>query len=149
MEAPGREEPLQRARARRPRSGAPARYQAREGHRCRRGRMGVRPLRRAAREPGGVHAQVPARCGARRGRARPHTAAGPGARPAAVKYLLHTVVISEPARPAPDPRTIAWLAAQSPYDPAISALTAGEVQKGIALLPSRRRRTALEAWLAN
>ena len=65
-----------------------------------------------------------------------------------MKYLLDTVVVSEPARPAPDPRAIAWLAAQSPYDLAISALTVGEIQKGIALLPSGRRRTALEAWLA-
>jgi predicted nucleic acid-binding protein len=64
-----------------------------------------------------------------------------------VSYLLDTMVLSEPARPAPNPEVIAWLRAQSPLDLSISVLTLGELEKGVALLPRSRRRTALETWL--
>jgi len=64
-----------------------------------------------------------------------------------MKYLLDTMVVSEPAKPAPDPRVIAWLSAQPPVDLALSTLTLGEIEKGVALMPAGRRREALEAWL--
>ncbi|HET7563570.1 MAG TPA: type II toxin-antitoxin system VapC family toxin [Gemmatimonadaceae bacterium] len=64
-----------------------------------------------------------------------------------MSYLLDTMVLSEPARPAPDSRVIDWLRAQSPLDLSISALTLGELAKGIALLSRGRRRDTLERWL--
>lgn len=65
-----------------------------------------------------------------------------------VRYLLDTNVLSEPARPAPNAGVVTWLAAQSPLDLALSALTIGEIEKGISLLTPGKRRSQLEAWLA-
>jgi toxin FitB len=55
--------------------------------------------------------------------------------------------VSEPSRPAPDARAVAWIAAQSPLDFALSTLTLGEIEKGVALMPAGRRRSVLQAWL--
>jgi toxin FitB len=38
---------------------------------------------------------------------------------------------------------------QSPLDLAISVLTLGEIEHGITLLPTGRKRAALETWLTN
>lgn len=65
-----------------------------------------------------------------------------------MRFLLDTNVLSEPARPDPDPRVVAWLDAQSVIDLAISTLTLGEIAKGIELLPSGGRRERLATWLA-
>lgn len=64
------------------------------------------------------------------------------------RCLLDTNVLSEPARPDPDPRVLSWFREQSELDLAVSVLTLGEIQKGISLLPGGRRRSALEEWLA-
>jgi toxin FitB len=65
-----------------------------------------------------------------------------------VRFLIDTNVLSESTRPAPEPRVVSWLREQPPLDLAISVLTLGEVQRGIELLPTSRRRSALETWLA-
>ena len=65
-----------------------------------------------------------------------------------MRYLLDTNVISEGARPRPDPGVLAWLEARTPLECAISVLTLGEIQKGVALLPAGKRRDRLEGWLA-
>src|SRR5690348_1316446 len=57
------------------------------------------------------------------------------------------MVLSEPARPTPDAGVVAWLQAHSPLDLFISALTLGELAKGVALLPRGRRRDTLDRWL--
>jgi len=64
-----------------------------------------------------------------------------------VRYLLDTNVLTEPAKPRPDPRVVAWLQAQPPLDLALSVLTLGEVQKGVSLLAAGTRRDVLESWL--
>ena len=64
-----------------------------------------------------------------------------------VRYLLDTNVLTEPAKPRPDPNVVTWLQAQSPLDLAVSVLTFGEVQKGVSLLAAGARRDALESWL--
>ena len=61
-------------------------------------------------------------------------------------YLLDTNVISELVRPAPDAKVVAWTRAQGALDLAISVLTLGELEKGIALLRPGARRTALARW---
>lgn len=66
-----------------------------------------------------------------------------------MRFLLDTNVLAEPARPDPDPGVLAWLRDQSSLDLAISVLTLGEIEKGIALLPEGRRRHRLEEWLAS
>lgn len=64
-----------------------------------------------------------------------------------MRYLLDTNVLTEPAKPRPDPRVTAWLQAQPPLDLALSVVTFGEIQKGVSLLAAGARRDALERWL--
>ncbi len=55
--------------------------------------------------------------------------------------LLDTNVISEPLRPHPDPRIVAWLAAV--VQPAISVISIQELTCGVARLPAGKRKSAL------
>ena len=62
-----------------------------------------------------------------------------------MKYLVDANVLSEPTKPAPDPRVLEWLrvhALQFAVDPVIL----GELRFGILILPKGRKRTALERW---
>ena len=63
-----------------------------------------------------------------------------------MRYLLDTNVLSELVKRRPDPRVTQWIDAQSPLDLAISVLSLGEVEKGIARLPHGTRRVALTRW---
>lgn len=66
--------------------------------------------------------------------------------------LLDTNVISELMKPAPEAKVEAWLAAQSPADCYLSAITEAELRYGIEILPLGQRRqqfkTALDGMLA-
>ena len=64
-------------------------------------------------------------------------------------FLLDTNVISEPKRSRPDAGVIGWLGAQLLSDLHISALTVGELRRGIVRLESGRRRDDLDFWLAD
>jgi toxin FitB len=64
-----------------------------------------------------------------------------------MRYLLDTNVLTEPAKPRPEPRVLDWLQAHPPLDLALSVLTLGEVEKGISLLAAGTRRDQLETWL--
>ena len=61
--------------------------------------------------------------------------------------LLDTNVVSEPLRPAPDARVIAWIDAQPLETLFLSAITVAELRAGVALLPAGRRRTGLHQSL--
>jgi len=63
-----------------------------------------------------------------------------------VSYLVDTNVFSEPAKKKPDAKVIAWLRVNESrlY---VSAVTIGEMRRGIERLPSGRRKTQLRAWL--
>ncbi len=61
-------------------------------------------------------------------------------------YLLDTNVPSEFSRDRPEPRVAAWLKAQPPTTLYLSAVTIGEIRKGLVVLPQGRRRIVLEAW---
>jgi toxin FitB len=65
-----------------------------------------------------------------------------------MRFLLDTNVLSEGAKPRPDPGVVTWLGGQSPVDLAISALTLGEIRRGVDLLDPGARRDRLESWLA-
>jgi len=58
--------------------------------------------------------------------------------------LLDTNVVSEPLRPAPDTRVIAWIDAQPLETLFLSAITVAELRAGVALLPAGRRRAGLQ-----
>jgi predicted nucleic acid-binding protein len=64
-----------------------------------------------------------------------------------VSFLLDTCALSELTRPVPHAAFLAWFHAQSPESLFISALTVGEIEKGIFLASPGRKRAALETWL--
>lgn len=61
--------------------------------------------------------------------------------------LLDTNVVSEPLRPAPEARVIAWLDAQPLETLYLSAMTVAELRAGVALLPMGKRRNVLQELL--
>lgn len=61
--------------------------------------------------------------------------------------ILDTNVVSEPMRPEPDARVLAWLAAQDAGALFITAVTEAELRTGLAIMPEGRRREALGAAL--
>jgi predicted nucleic acid-binding protein len=63
-------------------------------------------------------------------------------------YLVDTNVLSEYAKPIPEPRVMAWLRQSDPNTLFASAISLGELRLGIEDLPAGKRRSDLEAWLA-
>ena len=59
--------------------------------------------------------------------------------------VLDTNVLSELMRPAPSERVVRWVAAQPATRLYTTSVTQAEILHGIMLLPSGRRRIALEA----
>jgi tRNA(fMet)-specific endonuclease VapC len=64
-----------------------------------------------------------------------------------MNYLLDTCVISEYARREPNREMLNWLDELDETSLFLSAITVGEVKRGIELLPDgSRRKQALAAW---
>lgn len=59
-------------------------------------------------------------------------------------FLLDTNVASEFAKPAPNPRVVAWIEARNEHH--LSVITIGELRKGFSLLPESKRRIHLQQW---
>jgi predicted nucleic acid-binding protein len=64
-----------------------------------------------------------------------------------MKYLLDTCVLSEMIKSTPDANVIQWFKTRKPHELCISAMTWGELQRGVAKLPQSKRRSELTAWL--
>jgi predicted nucleic acid-binding protein len=64
-----------------------------------------------------------------------------------VSYLVDANVLSEPTKPKPDPRIIAWLR-QHEADLVVDPVILGEIRFGILLLGRGARRDRLERWFA-
>jgi len=64
-----------------------------------------------------------------------------------VSYLLDTCVISEFVAAQPTEKVVDWLAGLDPETVYLSAITLGEIQKGIEKLPASKRKEALRTWL--
>lgn len=62
-----------------------------------------------------------------------------------MKYLVDANVLSEPTKPAPDPRVIEWLRANE-QEIAVDPVILGELRFGILILPRGRKRAGLERW---
>jgi predicted nucleic acid-binding protein len=60
-----------------------------------------------------------------------------------VSYLLDTNMVSEVMKPAPEPSVLEWLE-QNEDECFLSAITVGEIERGIALLPTGRKKTRLQ-----
>jgi predicted nucleic acid-binding protein len=57
--------------------------------------------------------------------------------------ILDTNIISELARPVPEPRVVSWLDSLSAEETAITAITAAELWYGVLRLPAGRRKNEL------
>ena len=64
-----------------------------------------------------------------------------------MNYLLDTNVVSEWAKPRPDPNVVAWLADANEDEIYISVCTLAELRFGIAWMPKGKRRDRLDVWL--
>ncbi|MGY3616489.1 PIN domain-containing protein [Bradyrhizobium sp. USDA 10063] len=62
------------------------------------------------------------------------------------RYLLDTNIISNITKPAPSAALMAWMAEQADEDLFISALTVGEIRRGLLEKPKGRKRALLETW---
>lgn len=65
-----------------------------------------------------------------------------------MSYLVDTNVLSELAKPKPEPLVVAWLRAHEP-DLYLSTITIGELRRGIESLPAGKRNTALQSWFTD
>ena len=63
-------------------------------------------------------------------------------------YLIDTNIISELTKPSPAPQVEDFLR-QSTDHVFVSVFSIGEIRKGIASLPTSKRRVELEDWLNN
>lgn len=64
-----------------------------------------------------------------------------------MKYIVDANVLSEVTRPEPSSCVIAWLRKHEP-DLAVNPIILGEIEYGIRLVPSSRKRKGLEIWFA-
>ena len=62
-----------------------------------------------------------------------------------MKFLVDANVLSEPTRPRPDPKVVAWLRRQE-REIAVDPIILGELRFGIELLPPSGRRKRLDQW---
>ena len=60
-------------------------------------------------------------------------------------YLVDANVLSEPTRPAPEPRVLDWLR-RNEREISVDPIIVGELRFGILLLPKSKRRSQLEHW---
>lgn len=62
-------------------------------------------------------------------------------------YLLDTCMLSEFMKKSPDPRLLSFMASLNEKDTYLSAVSIGEIRKGIALLGRTKRAAFLRNWL--
>src|SRR5438876_10676163 len=60
-------------------------------------------------------------------------------------YLVDANILSEPTKPKPDPKVIAWLSGNE-TDFVVDPVILGELAIGILVLPRGRKRSRLERW---
>jgi len=66
-----------------------------------------------------------------------------------MNYLLDTCVLSEFTRRKPEQKVVRWLERVEETRLYLSAITIGEIQRGVARLPESARKTELLAWMNN
>jgi len=66
-----------------------------------------------------------------------------------VNYLLDTCVLSEFTRRKPEEKVIRWVDMIEEEKLFLSAITIGEIQRGIERLPASHRKTDLRVWMNN
>ncbi len=58
-------------------------------------------------------------------------------------YLVDTNAVSELMKPVPEPAVLTWLEEHEP-DCFVSAISIGEIERGLALLPTGRKKSGLQ-----
>ncbi|MGA1865566.1 MAG: type II toxin-antitoxin system VapC family toxin [bacterium] len=66
-----------------------------------------------------------------------------------MNYLLDTCVISEMIKSNPNRNVINWITSCQENSFYLSALTIGEIQKGISKLSESKRKNELQSWIDN
>ncbi|MFH1569178.1 MAG: type II toxin-antitoxin system VapC family toxin [Gemmatimonadota bacterium] len=66
-----------------------------------------------------------------------------------MSYLLDTCVVSEFTRPEPEARVLEWLGAQDEDELFLSAVSLGELARGVARLEGGAQKRRLADWLHN
>ena len=64
-----------------------------------------------------------------------------------MKYLLDTCVVSELIKKDPEKKIVNWIKAKDEIDLYLSALTIGELQKGITKLIDSKKKQRLIDWI--
>ena len=64
-----------------------------------------------------------------------------------MRFLLDTCVISELVARQPDPGVVQWIDDVGEERIYLSAITIGEIKKGVERLPDSRRKSELALWL--
>ena len=64
-------------------------------------------------------------------------------------WLLDTNILSELRRPKPQPKVLAFIAAQPLEELYVSAVSFAEIRFGIALVADASKRAALNDWLTH
>jgi toxin FitB len=64
------------------------------------------------------------------------------------RYLLDTNIISNVTKPNPSAALLAWMAERADNDLFISAVTVGEIRRGLLEKPAGKKRASLEAWFS-
>ncbi len=64
-----------------------------------------------------------------------------------MSYLLDTNVVSETERKRPDSKVVEWLDLVDSGNVYLSALTIGEIKKGVSKLASGKRKAHIQNWL--
>jgi predicted nucleic acid-binding protein len=64
-----------------------------------------------------------------------------------MNYLLDTCVISELVKPRPNKKVLTWISSCREHSLFLSAITIGEIQKGVSLLPKSNKKNELHSWL--
>lgn len=65
-----------------------------------------------------------------------------------MEYLVDANVLSEPTKPDPDTRVLAWLRLNA-RQLKVSSIVLGELEYGVLFLPEGKKRRQLETWLAS
>jgi len=66
-----------------------------------------------------------------------------------LNYLLDTSLISELVKPTPNKAVLKWVEGHPEQTMFLSALTLGEIQKGVAKLARSKRKALLQEWVNN
>ena len=64
------------------------------------------------------------------------------------RYLLDTNIISNVTKPSPSAALLAWMAERADNDLFISALTVGEIRRGLLEKSAGKKRALLEDWFS-